>query len=125
MRRSILALLCACLASLDASCAHRADGEKYQVVAANGDKYQILASGDWRGKNGDLKVLQALKNEGSDLSKKTDITFYLYIPRLADAESAGAVLTRNGYKVEVREPLGALSDGTREDRYSVLADIKE
>jgi rhodanese-related sulfurtransferase len=73
----------------------------------------------------DQAVLAQLRAKGSDLSKPTDVAFYLYIPARRDADSAAQVLRNSGYTAEVQEPLGKLSDGTYESRYSVVAHIQE
>jgi regulator of RNase E activity RraB len=70
-------------------------------------------------------VLQQLRADGSDLTKKTDIVNYLYIPSLKDAEQIAEHLSRAGYEVEVREPQRRLTDGEIESRYSVLIHITE
>lgn len=75
--------------------------------------------------SGDQQVLEQLRAHGSDLTKRTDIINYLYIPRLADANNVYDHLSRAGYAVEVREPLGRLRDGETESRYSVLIHITE
>jgi hypothetical protein len=75
--------------------------------------------------SGDQQVLEQLRAHGSDLTKPTDIINYLYIPRLADAKNLAEHLSRGGYAVEVREPLGRLPDGTTESRYSVVLHITE
>jgi len=73
----------------------------------------------------DEGVLQQLRADGSDLTKKTDIVNYLYIPSLKDAKHIAEHLSRAGYEVEVREPLGRRPDGEIESRYSLLIHITE
>ncbi len=73
----------------------------------------------------DEAVLAELRAKGSDLTKATDVVFYLYIPVLRDAHTAATALKKHGYTVEVQEPLGKLSDGSYESRYSVVAHIEE
>lgn len=53
----------------------------------------------------DRETLDAMKAHGADLSKPTEISFYLYFPAEDDAESAAAELRRSGYEAEVRPPL--------------------
>jgi rhodanese-related sulfurtransferase len=76
------------------------------------------------GRAGDQLVLSELKKAGSDLNKPTDIRFYLYIPVLNDAKHAAQILLEDGFKVEVRAPLGPLPDGSVERRYSVVANAQ-
>jgi Regulator of ribonuclease activity B len=73
----------------------------------------------------DEAVLARLRARGSDLSKPTDVIFYLYIPSKTDATMAASILYHDGYTPEVEEPLGLLSDGTVELRYSVVAHFQE
>lgn len=53
----------------------------------------------------DRETLDAMKKHGADLSKPTEISFYLYFPAEDDAENAAAELRRSGYGAEVRPPL--------------------
>jgi hypothetical protein len=69
----------------------------------------------------DAIVLRELRKRGSDLSKPTDIVFYLYIPSLQDARSSVQELDRDGLSAHYEQPLGRLSDGSFEKRYSVIA----
>jgi regulator of ribonuclease activity B len=73
----------------------------------------------------DEAVLAKLRANGSDLTKRTDIVFYLYIPALRDARAAASTLQRDGFTSQVQEPLGRLSDGSYESRYSVIAHMEE
>jgi hypothetical protein len=66
-------------------------------------------------------VLLELQKRGSDLSKPTDIVFYLYIPSLRNARSSVRELDRDGLSAHYEQPLGRLSDGSFERRYSVVA----
>jgi len=74
---------------------------------------------------GDEAILRGLREHGSDLTKATDIINYLYIPSLADAQNIAEHLTRGGYQVELREPLGRLPNGEVESRYSVLIHVTD
>jgi rhodanese-related sulfurtransferase len=89
-----------------------------------GQEVHILKQSIETGNAGDQLVLSALKKAGSDLDKPTDIRFYLYIPALNDAQHAARILREDGFKVEVRAPLGALPDGSVERRYSVIANAQ-
>jgi Regulator of ribonuclease activity B len=73
----------------------------------------------------DEAVLSELRAKGSDLTKVTDVAFYLYVPARRDAEAAATTLREHGYQVEVREPLGEVSDDSHESRYSIVARIGE
>jgi hypothetical protein len=53
----------------------------------------------------DRETLDAMKAHGADLTKPTEISFYLYFPAEDDAENAAAALRRSGYTAEVRPPL--------------------
>ena len=72
---------------------------------------------------GDENVLKQLHNHGSDLSKPTHIVFYLYVPDEHDANAASAQLQSQGFRAEVDTPLGRLSDGTIETRWSVVSHL--
>ena len=89
-------------------------------------QYDILKTNPNRSEDqNDEAVLAKLRAKGSDSTKATDIVFYLYIPVLHDALTAGAALKQHGYTVDVQKPLGKLSDGSYESRYSVVAHIEE
>jgi hypothetical protein len=53
----------------------------------------------------DRETLDAMKANGADLSKPTEISFYLYFPSEDDAGKAAAELRRLGYAAQVRPPL--------------------
>jgi Regulator of ribonuclease activity B len=53
----------------------------------------------------DRETLDAMKASGADLSKPTEVIFYLYVPSRAAAEKAAAELGRAGYDAELRPPL--------------------
>jgi Regulator of ribonuclease activity B/Domain of unknown function (DUF4440) len=72
---------------------------------------------------GDDDLLKQLESHGSDLSKPTDLVFYLYIPSESDANAAATELDRLGYQAAVNAPLGKLQDGTTEDRFSVVSHL--
>lgn len=89
-------------------------------------KFQVLEHGV--GLSDDQKddaLLAQLREHGSDLSKPTDVVFYLYIPGLEDAQAAAAQLKMHGYAPDVRAPLGKLPSGAYEARYSVVAHVEE
>jgi Regulator of ribonuclease activity B len=71
----------------------------------------------------DRAVLSALRASGSDLTKPTDMVFYLYVPSRRDAQAAAAELHSKGFTSEVDNPLGRLADGSYEWRYSVIAHV--
>lgn len=73
----------------------------------------------------DENVITQLRARGSDLTKRTDIVFYLYIPGLRDARAAASTLNGHGFSAEVEGPLGRLPDGSYESRYSVVTHIEE
>jgi hypothetical protein len=73
----------------------------------------------------DQEVLTLLGAKGADLSKRTDVVFYLYIPLIQDARAAASKLDENGFVAEVEKPLGRLPDGSYESRYSVVAHIEQ
>ena len=53
----------------------------------------------------DRETLDAMKANGADLSKPTEISFFLYFPSEHGAAKAAAELRRSGYSAEVRPPL--------------------
>jgi hypothetical protein len=53
----------------------------------------------------DERTLAALAEAGSDLSKPTEVNFYLYLPTEGHARSAADVAQNEGYSAEVRPPL--------------------
>lgn len=69
----------------------------------------------------DQDVIARLKNNGSDVTKPTDIVHYLYILLRRDAEEASRRSHAAAYRAAVEEPLGKLPNGTTEKRYSVVA----
>ena len=73
----------------------------------------------------DQEVLTQLHAKGSDLSKRTDMVFYLYIPSIQDAHTAASELDENGFVAEVEKPLGQVAGGSYESRYSVVAHIEQ
>lgn len=72
----------------------------------------------------DESVLNALRDKGSDLTKPTDIVYYLYIPSLRDARTAASTLRESKFSPKVENPLGQLPDGSYESRYSVVAHVE-
>jgi len=54
---------------------------------------------------GDRQTLNAMTAHGADLSKPTEVNFYLYLPTRAAAEAAVEEVRRSGYVAEVRPPL--------------------
>lgn len=54
----------------------------------------------------DFQTLQALEDQGSDLSRPTDVIFYLYYEAEGDARTAGRELQAIGFRVR-----GSLSRG--------------
>jgi len=89
-------------------------------------KYQLLKTDPGQSDDqNDERVLAKLRANGSDLTKPTDVVFYLYVPALRDAKMAAATLKRAGYSVEVQPPLGRLADGTYDASFSVVAHLQE
>jgi hypothetical protein len=72
----------------------------------------------------DESVLKALAAAGSDLTRHTDIIFYVYVPTREDADRCCATLWEHGYRAHVGQPLGALPDGTTESRWSVVSHLE-
>jgi hypothetical protein len=70
------------------------------VVAAVGAMllYRTSAAQD----PGDVSVIEQLRAAGSDLSKPHPLQFYLYVPTEEAAKRAAAVLSRQGFQVDVR-----------------------
>ncbi|MDJ0521224.1 MAG: ribonuclease E inhibitor RraB [Planctomycetota bacterium] len=62
------------------------------------DRYDPSVPGE-----GDRKVLEQMKKAGADMSKPTDIRWYVYMPRTADAQAYAAKAREAGWKVEVDE----------------------
>jgi hypothetical protein len=69
----------------------------------------------------DEAVLHALAAAGSDLTKPTDIVFYLHVPTREDANRCYVALWNLGYRARASAPLGRLPDGTNESRWSVVS----
>lgn len=72
----------------------------------------------------DERVLRALASAGSDLSKSTDIVFYLYVPTREDADRCYVALWEAGYRSRVSAPLGELPNGLSESRWSVISHLE-
>jgi len=72
----------------------------------------------------DDDVLDALAAAGSDLSKETDIVFYLYIPRREDTDACASALWEHGFRAQVMSPLGKLEDGSRSDNWGIKGRIE-
>ncbi len=69
----------------------------------------------------DQKTIAQLRKAGANLTKRTDVVHYLYIPVRQDADSAAQQAAAAGYRATVQPPLGRLPNGTVENRYSVVA----
>lgn len=64
-----------------------------------------MAHGSSPGHQGpDEETLAALRAAGADLSKPTEVNFYLYLPTEGHAQSAADVARREGYAAVVRPP---------------------
>jgi hypothetical protein len=101
-------------------------GLSKQISSGRRPQFEILQKGlNQNEAQNDAALLAQLRAHGSDLTKRTDIVFYLYIPKFEDARAANAELQRNGYDPEVRQPLGKLPSGGYESRYAVVAHIQE
>jgi hypothetical protein len=72
----------------------------------------------------DERVLRALVSAGSNLTKSTDIVFYLYVPTREDADRCCVALWEKGYRSRVSAPLGELPDGSGESRWSVIGNLE-
>jgi hypothetical protein len=68
----------------------------------------------------DQAVLDGLAGDGADLSKPTELVFYLYLPERIDAENCADSLRDYGFRAVVHRPLGRLGNGTTEERWSVV-----
>ena len=83
----------------------------------------LPGASDQADQSGDQAVLEKLRAAGSDLSKPTDIVFYLYIPAHSDALACVRKLDKIGFRSEADTPLGKLDDGITENRWSVISHI--
>ncbi len=72
---------------------------------------------------GDESLLRELHDHGSDLSKPTDIVFYLYIPDKNDANAAASELRTRGFQSDVGAPLGKFPNGATGNRWSVISHL--
>jgi hypothetical protein len=54
-------------------------------------------------KNFGTEVLEQLRCDGSDTSKRHDFAFYLYVPTERAATEVGETLRTDGYDVEIRQ----------------------
>jgi hypothetical protein len=52
----------------------------------------------------DEQTLAALRAAGADLSKPTEVNFYLYLPTEGHAHSVAGVARREGYAADVQPP---------------------
>jgi hypothetical protein len=52
----------------------------------------------------DRQVLDALRSNGADLRKSTEMLFYLYLPDRAEAEIVAAALREEGFGADVAPP---------------------
>lgn len=52
----------------------------------------------------DRQVLEALRSNGADLRKPTEMLFYLYLPDKAEAEIVADTLREEGFGTEVAPP---------------------
>jgi hypothetical protein len=65
-------------------------------------------------------ALDGLSANGADLSKPTELAFYLYFPRLSLAESFADCLRDEGFRADVYPPLKRLNTGSTKMRWSVV-----
>lgn len=72
--------------------------------------------------NDDASLREVLASE-SHLSTATDIVFYLYVPSKKDAYVCYGILWQKGYRARVASPLGELSGGESEERWSVISHL--
>ena len=74
---------------------------------SNGPRFEIVD--EFEGESeGDRRVLEHMRKAGADLSKETDVRWYVYLPERASAETFAEKARAGGWTVAVRE--GA--DGT-------------
>lgn len=57
--------------------------------------------------SGDAKVIEALRREGSDLTKPHYVDFFFLVPGESEAHALAAALQQLGMKVEVAPPCDA------------------
>jgi hypothetical protein len=65
-------------------------------------------------------ALDGLSPEGADLSKPTELAFFLYFPKRKHAELFVACLRDEGFRAEVRRPLGRRRNGSADERWGVV-----
>jgi hypothetical protein len=85
-----------------------------------GDGMTVLGSVPRDTDAADRAVLDQLRKAGSDLSRPTDVTYYLYVPAERDARTAAALLQRRGFKTDVEPPLRNSSEAASND-WGVIA----
>lgn len=90
----------------------------------SGDGMTILGQVPRDTDAGDSAVIDQLRKAGSDLSRPTDVTLYLYIPAEHDARAAAASLRKRGFNVEVHSPLRNSSEAASDD-WGVIAQRME
>lgn len=101
--------------------AHKISGWWKSLFTRTGAKPIESSDGDV---SDDQRVIQALANAGSDISRPTDIVFYLYIPKQEDAEKCFAALWNLGYRANLSQPPGSLPNGTAESRWGVVSHLE-
>ncbi|HTW83660.1 MAG TPA: ribonuclease E inhibitor RraB [Candidatus Sulfotelmatobacter sp.] len=69
----------------------------------------------------DAQILEQLRLAGADLTKPTELRYYLYVPTRAQAEQAAAELVARGYTPELRAPRGLRPDGKVDTEWAVIA----
>jgi hypothetical protein len=73
----------------------------------------------------DGDALSALRRNGANLSKRTTITHYLYVPQLGDARLAADALEQRGFAVVLERPLGAAPGSAVRTDWGVVASRAE
>jgi hypothetical protein len=69
----------------------------------------------------DVHALSTLLRNGANLSKRTTITHYLYLPELGDARAAADALERRGFSIVLERPLAATANSAVRTDWGVVA----
>ena len=84
------------------SAAHNALAQNKPVWADTTSKVTLGATAN-TADDADRLVIAQLKEQGSDITKPTDVIFYLYFPTQADAESLRATVADMGFTVDIHQ----------------------
>jgi len=82
---------------------------------------------------GDAAVIDALRKAGSNLSRPTEITYYLYVPAESDAREVAALLNKHNLQATVEKPTGTglaetvakAVDGSSGDSWGIITVTKD